>query len=173
MQHAYRVPPNRAQKGSRAAEWINPKKGEILIGDRDTAYKYIKKLEKQLRYERNMPGHQKSEILIARSMLYEALGDQKMMEAAEDAFAVSKTSVTAHMMAVAHHHFGRLHEACNFYELAYRFPHEAGFNVDLAYTQALLFQGKWSEAHQMTLGLKKRMVYACLLYTSPSPRDCS
>lgn len=162
MQLAYRIPP-RAQKGTRAAEWINPRKGEILIGDRDTAYKYIKKLEKQLRYERSMPGAQKTEILIARSMLYEALGDQKMMQAAEDAFAVSKNSITAHMMAVAHHHFGRLQEACTYYTLAYRFPHEAGFNVDLAYTQALLFQGMWPEAHQMTLGLKKRMVYAAYL----------
>jgi Glycosyltransferase family 9 (heptosyltransferase) len=162
LQHAYRVPPNRAAKGSRAAEWINPRAGEILIGDRDTAYKYVKKLEKRLRFE-HLSGHQKSEILIARAMLYEALGDQKMMAAAEDAFKVTNTSITSHMLAVAHHHFGRLAEACKYYTLAYRFPHEAGFNVDLAYTQALLFQGMWSEAHQMTLGLKKRMVYAAYL----------
>src|SRR6266550_4136096 len=167
MQTAY----NRAQVGTRAAEWINPKQGELLIPDRATGYRLIEKLEKQLerhskKYKHGqgfLPIHKRVEILIARSMVYEALGDPKMMQAAEEAFELTKTSTTAHMMAVAHHHFGRLQEACNYYTLAYRFPHEAGFNVDLAYTQALLFQGKWSEAHRMTLGLKKRMVYAAYL----------
>ena len=177
MQVAY----DRARVGTRAAEWINPKKDELLIPDRKTAYALIEKFDRQLRGETDaipdgtvhrrvhrsgsnrLARHKQAEILIARSMIYEALGDQKMMQAAEEAFNITKTSTTAHMMAVAHHHFGRLQEACNFYTLAYRFPHEEGFNVDLAYTQALLFQGKWSEAHRMTLGLKKRMVYAAYL----------
>jgi hypothetical protein len=158
MQVAY----NRAQVGTRAAEWINPKKGELLIPDRVSAYRLISQLESQLK-TCQLPRHKRAEILIARSMVYEAIGDQKMMEAAEEAFTFTKTSTTAHMMAVAHHHFGRIQEACNYYTLAFRFPHEQGFNVDLAYTQALLFQGKWSEAHRMTLGLKKRMVYAAYL----------
>jgi hypothetical protein len=157
MQFAY----ERARVGTRAAQWINPKKDELLIPDRKTAYALIEKFDVQL--QAKLPRHKRAEILIAKSMIYEALGDQKMMQAAEEAFKVTKTSTTAHMMAVAHHHFGRLQEACNFYTLAYRFPHEEGFNVDLAYTQALLFQGRWSEAHRMTLGLKKRMVYAAYL----------
>jgi len=157
MQYAF----NRAQVGTRAAEWINPKKGELLIPDRNTAYKHIASFERDLK--KTMPRHKRAELLIARAMVLEAIGDQAMMPAAEEAFAFTKTSTTAHMMAVAHHHFGRIREACSYYELAYRFPHETGFNVDLAYTQALLFQGKWSEAHRMTLGLKKRMVYAAYL----------
>jgi len=44
MQVAY----NRAQVGTRAAEWINPKKGELLIPDRVSAYKLISQLESQL-----------------------------------------------------------------------------------------------------------------------------
>jgi len=159
MQVAY----NRAQVGTRAAEWINPKQGEILIPDRDTAYKHIASFDRQLQNSKNLPKHKRAELLIAKAMVYEAIGDQKMLPAAEEAFAATKTSTTAHLMAVAHHHFGRIQEACNFYALAFRFPHEDGFNVDLAYTQALLFQGKWSEAHRMTLGLKKRMVYAAYL----------
>jgi hypothetical protein len=158
MQVAY----NRAQVGTRAAEWINPKQGEILIPDREAAYKHIASFERQL-LVKNLPRHKRAELLIAKSMVYEAIGDQKMMSAAEEAFALTKTSTTAHMLAVALHHFGRIREACSYYELAFRFPHEQGFNVDLAYTQALLFQGKWSEAHRMTLGLKKRMVYAAYL----------
>lgn len=159
MQFAY----NRAQVGTRAAEWINPKQGELLIPTREAAYKHIVSFERQLQNCKNLPKHKKAELLIARAMVYEAIGDKKMMRAAEDAFKLTKTSTTAHMMAVAHHHFGRLAEACKYYELAFRLPHEEGFNVDLAYTQALLFQGKWSEAHRMTLGLKKRMVYAAYL----------
>lgn len=157
MQVAY----NRAQVGTRAAEWINPKKDELLIPDREIAYKHILSFEKALR--KGMPRHKRAELLIARAMVLEAVGDQKMLPAAQEAFELTKTSTTAHLLAVAHHHFGRIAEACKFYELAFRFPHEQGFNVDLAYTQALLFQGKWSEAHQMTLGLKKRMVYAAYL----------
>lgn len=157
MQTVYK----RAQVGTRAAEWINPKQGEILIPTREAAYKHIASFERQ--FQGQMPRHKRAELLIARAMVYEAIGDQKMMPAAEDAFKVTKTSTTAHLMAVAHHHFGRIQEACSYYELAFRFPHEEGFNVDLAYTQALLFQGKWSEAHRMTLGLKKRMVYAAYL----------
>jgi len=157
VQFAY----DRARVGTRAAQWINPKKDELLIPNRKTAYALIEKFDRQL--QAKLPKHKQAEILIAKSMIYEALGDQKMMQAAEEAFKITKTSTTAHMMAVAHHHFGRLQEACTYYTLAYRFPHEEGFNVDLAYTQALLFQGKWSEAHRMTLGLKKRMVYAAYL----------
>ena len=157
MQFAY----DRAKVGSRAAKWINPRKDELLIPDRPTAYKLISKFDLQLKD--SMPRHKRAEILIARAMIFEALGDPLMMGAAEEAFKTTKTSTTAHLMAVAHHHFGRLQEACTYYTLAYRFPHEEGFNVDLAYTQALLFQGKWSEAHRMTLRLKKRMVYAAYL----------
>src|SRR6266403_1006290 len=177
MQVAY----DRARVGTRAAEWINPKQGELLIPDRETAYKLISSFEGQLKgrlpWHKNtrgsIPAHKRAELLIARAMVYEAVGDPKMMQATEEAFKFTKTSTTSHMMAVAHHHFGRLQQACTYYELAYRFPHEEGFNVDLAYTQALLFQGKWSEAHRMTLGLKKRMVYAAYLpewkKTVPTP----
>ena len=161
MQLAYRIPPNRAQAGTRAAKWINPEKNELLIPTREAAYAQITALEKQLKGP--LTKHRRAEVLIARAMIFEALGTPKMLEAAQDAWKATKTAITAHLMAVAYHHLGDLKTACSYYEQAYRYPHEAGFNIDLAYTQALLFQGKWAEAHKMTLGLKKRMVYAAYL----------
>jgi len=157
MQLAY----NRAQVGTRAAKWINPKQGELLIPDRASAFKQIDALERQLKGQ--MPRHKRAELLIARAMILEAVGSKKMLEAASDAWDFSKTAITAHLMAVGHHHFGQMDEACKYYTLAYKYPHEEGFNIDLAYTQALLFQGNWTAAHKMTLGLKKRMVYAAYL----------
>jgi tetratricopeptide (TPR) repeat protein len=160
IQTAYHIQ-NRARVGTRTAQWINPKQGELLISSREQAYQLIEQLEDRLK--ESLPRHKKAEILVARSMIYEATGDQKMMDAARDAWRYTKTSTTAHMMAVAYHHFGDLENAVRFYEQAYRYPHEAGFNVDLAYTQALLFKGDWTEAHKQTLKLKKRMVYAAYL----------
>ena len=148
--------------GTRAAKWINPKQGEFLIPDRESAYAQIAALEKQLR-DRSLPKHKRAELLIARAMIFEALGTPEMLEAAQDAWKATKTAITAHLMAVAYHHLGELKTACSYYEQAYRYPHETGFNIDLAYTQALLFQGKWTEAHKQTLALKKRMVYAAYL----------
>lgn len=165
MQLAYRIPLNRAQAGTRAAKWINPEKNELLIPDRETAFAQIRALEKQLKGvgKTSMPRFKRAEVLIARAMIFEALGTPLMLEAAQDAWRATKTAITAHLMAVAYHHLGNLKTACSYYEQAYRYPHEPGFNIDLAYTQALLFQGKWAEAHKMTLGLKKRMVYAAYL----------
>jgi hypothetical protein len=159
IQTAYNL--KRAQDGTRAAQWINPKQGELLIRTREQAYAQISAFERQL--EEKLPKHKQAELLIARAMVYEATGDPKMVEVALDAWNCTKTSTTAHMMAVGYHHIGDIKRACEYYEKAYRYPHEAGFNVDLAYTQALLFQGKWSEAHKQTLKLKKRMVYAAYL----------
>lgn len=161
MQLAYRIPPNRAQAGTRAAKWINPEKNELLIPTREAAYEKIRAIEKNLKAQ--MPRHKRAELLIARAMIFEALGTPDMVGAAEDAWKMTKTAITAHLMAVGYHHLGDMKQACAYYEQAYRFPHEAGFNIDLAYTQALLFQGKWSEAHKETLKLKKRMVYAAYL----------
>jgi len=157
MQFAY----DRAKVGSRAAKWINPKKDELLIPDRETAFKAIASFDRQLKGL--MPKHKRAEILIARAMVWEALGQPEMVQAASDAWNCTKTATTAHLMAVGYHHTGNIKEACKFYERAYQYPHEAGFNIDLAYTQALLFQGKWTEAHEQTLKLKKRMVYAAYL----------
>jgi Glycosyltransferase family 9 (heptosyltransferase) len=161
VQLAYRIPPNRAQKGSRAAKWINPEKNELLIPDQESAHAQISALEKQLKGP--LPKHRRAEVLIARAMIFEALGTPAMVEAAQDAWKATKTAITAHLMAVGYHHLGDIKTACSYYELAFRYPHEPGFNIDLAYTQALLFQGKWTEAHKQTLKLKKRMVYAAYL----------
>jgi Glycosyltransferase family 9 (heptosyltransferase) len=163
MQLAYRIPPNRAQKGSRAAKWINPEQNELLIPDRESAYAHIRDFEKQLKYTKNLPRHKRAELLVARAMIFEALGTQEMVKAAQDAWDFSKTAITAHLMAVGYHHFGDIKTACSYYERAFEYPHELGFNIDLAYAQALLFQGKWTEAHKQTLKLKKRMVYAAYL----------
>lgn len=157
MQFAY----DRAKVGTRAAKWINPKKDELLIPDRESAFKWIASFDRQLKGQ--MPKHKRAEILIARAMVWEALGAPEMVEAASEAWNCTKTAVTAHLMAVGYHHVGNIPEACKYYERAYQYPHEAGFNIDLAYTQALLFQGRWTEAHEQTLKLKKRMVYAAYL----------
>lgn len=159
MQLAYM--PKIAKDGTRAAVWKNPREGEILIHDRETARRYLNSIEKALRNQ--MPKHKRAEWLIARAMLYEAIGDRQMMGAASDAWKFSKTATTCHLMAVAHHHFGNLKEAVKFYKLAYQYPHEAGLNIDLAYAQAAWFEGNWPESHRVTLGLKKRMVYSAYL----------
>src|SRR6266436_6782762 len=112
MQLAYH--PKLAKDGTRAAVWKNPREGEILIHNRETARKYLDSIEKRLLSQ--MPKHQRAEWLIARAMLYEAIGDRKMMDAALDAFTFTKTATTCHLMAVAHHHFGNLREAVNFYK---------------------------------------------------------
>jgi len=161
MQLAYRIPPNRAQAGTRAAKWINPDKNEILIPNAEAAHSQIKALEKAL-----TPGiskNRRAELLIARAMIFEALGTPDMLKAAVEAWDCTKTAITAHLMAVAYHHLGDIPKACDFYYKAHAYPHEAGFSIDLAYTQALLFQGRWTEAHKETLKLKKRMVYAAYL----------
>jgi Glycosyltransferase family 9 (heptosyltransferase) len=159
MQLAYH--PKLAKDGTRAAVWKNPREGEILIRDRETARKYLDAIEKQLRSQ--MSKHKRAEWLIARAMLYEAIGDRKMMGAASDAYNFTKTATTCHLMAVAHHHFGNLRDAVKFYKLAYKYPHEAGLNIDLAYAQAAWFENNWAESHRVTLGLKKRMVYSAYL----------
>jgi len=160
LQLAYRIP-NRAQAGTRAAKWINPDKNEILIPNAEAAHAQIRALEKALK-----PGiskNRRAELLIARAMIFEALGTPDMLKAAQDAWDCTKTAITAHLMAVAHHHLGDIPKACDFYYKAHAYPHEAGFSIDLAYTQALLFEGRWTEAHKETLKLKKRMVYAAYL----------
>ena len=165
MQLAYRIPPNRAQAGTRAAKWINPDKNEILIPNAEAARAQIKALEKALE-KALKPGiskNRRAELLIARAMIFEALGTPDMLKAAQDAWDCTKTAITAHLMAVAYHHLGDIPKACDFYYKAHAYPHEAGFSIDLAYTQALLFEGRWTEAHKETLKLKKRMVYAAYL----------
>ena len=160
MQLAYRIP-NRAQAGTRAAKWINPDKNEILIPNAEAARAQIRALEKALK-----PGiskNRRAELLIARAMIFEALGTPDMLKAAQEAWDCTKTAITAHLMAVAYHHLGDIPKACDFYYKAHAYPHEAGFSIDLAYTQALLFEGRWTEAHKETLKLKKRMVYAAYL----------
>src|SRR5207245_2232313 len=102
--------------GSRAAKWINPKKDELLIPDRETAFKAIASFDRQLKAQ--MPKHKRAELLIARAMVWEALGQPEMVQAALDAWNCTKTAVTAHLMAVGYHHTGNIQEACKFYERA-------------------------------------------------------
>jgi len=146
---------------TRAAEWMTPPPDALIIPNREQALKHIAAFDKQLGVK--LPAHERAEILVAKAMIYEAIGAQKMLPAALEAWDATKTSTTAHLVAVAHHHFGNIKEAIKFYGRAYRYPHEPGFNVDIAYVQALMFAGRWQEAHQLTLTLKKRMVYAAYL----------
>jgi len=107
MQFAYNA--TRAKQGTRAAAWINPKQGELLIATREEALKQIADFEKSL--ETQMPRHKRAELLIARAMIYEAIGAPKMLGAAQDAYKFTKTSTTCHLLAVAYHHLGNIKEA--------------------------------------------------------------
>ena len=97
-------------------------------------------------------------------MLYEALGDPKMLEAAHQAYKFSKNSQTAALVAVALHHFGRIKEAIAFYEQSWKYPHEPGYEIDVGASGAFLFNLEtWPKAWKIVRSLKKRMVYALYL----------
>ena len=146
MQHPYR------------ATKLQPQRGETLIHNTDEANTTLAGLEKALAGK--LPRHDRAVKLCARALLYEALGDRKMLETAQEAYAFSKTAQTAQILAVALHYFGRVEESIKMHEQAYRYPHEPGFEIDIDYALSLLYRGKWPEARKILLNMKKRMVYA-------------
>jgi hypothetical protein len=87
-----------------------------------------------------------------------------MLEAALDAHKFVKCANSKALVAVALHHHGRIKEALQWYEGAWRCPHEEGFEIDIGYSNALLFEkDKWHKAWPIVKQLKKRMVYALYL----------
>lgn len=142
----------------RATKLNTPGKDETLVRSRDQAFTIITDLDKKL--SGTLSGQNRATFLAGRATLYEALGDKKMLEAAQEAFKYSKTANTAALVAVALHHFGRIKEANVYYKLAYRYPHESGFEVDMGWANALLSQNLWLKSWPIIRQLKKRMVYA-------------
>lgn len=138
---------------------LMPQSDETLVGSPEQARAIIEDLEKKIKDKRRLR-HQRAVDLVARATLYIALGDPKMLEAAKDAYDFSKTSETCSLYGAALRHFGRTKESCPLYEQAYKLPHIAGFEVDLAWANTLIFLNRWPESHKIIKSLKKRMVYA-------------
>lgn len=147
----------------RATRRHAPGKDDTLVSSTEQAVKLIAKLDRTIANKKTTR-HAKAVYLCARAVLYEALGDRKMLDAAFEAYNFSKTAQSTALVAVALHHFGRVKESLKFYEQSYRYPHEAGWEIDIGYSGALLFQpDKWQEAWPIVKQLKKRMVYAAYL----------
>lgn len=150
----------------RATRKHQPKKSDTLVSSPEQARALISSLDKKLAGK--LKAQERATYLCAKAVLYEALGDRRMLEAANEAFAYSKTAQSAALVAVALHHFGRIKEAIQYYKQSYRFPHEAGFEVDIGIQGALLFEQtaeSWKQAWEITKGLKKRICYAAFLPT--------
>lgn len=147
----------------RATKRNTPAKDETLVSSKEQAEGLIAKLDKQIA-NKKLPKQHRAVYLCARAVLYEALGDPKMLEAAKEAHRFSKTAQSTALVAVALHHFGRIKESLKWYEQSWRYPHEPGFEIDIGYSGALLFQpDKWQQAWPIVKSLKKRMVYAAYL----------
>lgn len=151
------------QLAYRATRKLVPNKSDTLVRTREQAINLIADLDKKI-LNKKLPRHERATYLCARAVLYEAIGDRKMLDSALAAFEFSKTAQSAALVAVAYHHFGRMREAIDFYERSYKYPHEAGWEIDIGYSGALLFQpSRWQEAWPIVKSLKKRMVYALYL----------
>lgn len=137
----------------------------------EQAEKLIADLESRL--VRKVNSVQRYRWMAARAQLYSAIGSPKMLESAQELYKLNHNSQSCALMASALHHYGRIEEALPYYERSYKYPHEAGFSVDLSYAQSLLFQNRWPEAWAIIKRLKKRMVYAAYLPDwngGPAPR---
>lgn len=148
----------------RATKFNTPSPGETIVRTREEAFQLIAGLDKQLAGSLNK--QMRATYLAGRATLYEALGDERMLEAAKEAYSFSKTANTAALVAVALHHFGCVKEANLWYERAYKFPHEEGYEIDIGYEGALLSGGgakEWLKAWKIVKKLKKRMCYAAML----------
>jgi hypothetical protein len=154
------------QLAYRSTRRYQPDKKDTLVSSREQAFKLIEDLDRKLAAK--LSSQQKATYLCARAVLYEALGHKYMLEAAQAAFAYSKTSQSAALVAVALHHYGRIREAITWYKRTAAYPHEQGFEVDIGHQGALLFEQtaeSWLAAWHITLSLKKRITYAAHLPT--------
>lgn len=142
----------------RATNRLQPAKNETIVRTREQAYDILKTLDERLSHK--MPKHQRAEALIARAIMYAALGSHIMLDSAWDAYKFSKTSQTAMLLGAALHHHGATRKALKYYEEAYKLPHERGYEVDVAYVGTLLHQNRWDEAWKLQDTVKKRMVVA-------------
>lgn len=154
------------QLAYRSTRRYQPDKKDTLVSSREQAFALIASLDQKL--GKKLSAQERATYLCGRAVLYEALGDRKMLEAAEAAYSFSKTAQSAALVAVALHHYGRIKEAIKWYERSYKFPHEQGFEIDIGMQGALLFQQtseSWLKAWEITKKLKKRIVYAAHLPT--------
>lgn len=149
------------QQMYRATRRHQPSKSDTLVSSPEQARSIIANLDRKLAGK--LPSQERATYLCARTVLYEALGDKKMLESAQEAYKFTKTAQSAALVAVALHHFGRIKEANEWYERSYRQPHEAGWEVDIGYSNSLLSQGRYLEAWPIVKQLKKRMVYSAYL----------
>lgn len=148
----------------RATQRLVPSKDETIIRSPEEARQVIADLRKKISHKHRKPSaHEKAVWLCAIATLYEALGDPGMLEAAKEAYAFCKSSNTAALVAVALHHFGRIKESLEWYERSWKYTHEPGWEIDIGYSGALLFNGQWEKAWPLVKQLKKRMVYALYL----------
>lgn len=153
------------QMAYRATKKLVPDKKDTLVSSRSQAVSLIASLDKKIA-DKKRSRHERAVYLCGRAVLYEAIGDRKMLESALEAYNFSKTAQSAALVAVAYHHFGRIKEAIEWYERSFKYPHEAGWEIDIGYSGALLFQQtaeKWQQAWPIVKNLKKRMVYALYL----------
>jgi hypothetical protein len=148
------------QQPIRSTRWRQPERGETLIHSREQAQKVIHGLEKALAGKKKLTKPDKANTLSARAGLYAAIGDPKMLDAAQDAWAFNHSANTAALVAMSLHHHGRLTEANEFYKRSFDYPHEPGWEIDLSYAQSLMSQGLWQAAWPIVKTLKKRMCYA-------------
>lgn len=151
----------------RATRKHQPQKSDTLVSSREQAFALIESLDKKLA-TRKISRQERATYLCGRAVLYEALGDRKMLDAAKEAYAFSKTAQSAALVAVALHHYGRIRESLDWYDRAYAYPHEPGYEIDIGKEGALLFRGtaeSWLEAWKIVKQLKKRICYAAYLPT--------
>ena len=153
--------PKIMQMTYRASKFNTPSADETLVRTRDEGFALIVQIDKKL--ATGLSKQVRATLLMGRATLYEALGEPLMLEAAYEAYSFSKTANSAALVAVALHHFGRIKEANKYYKLAYSYPHEAGFEIDIGQEGALLSEYDkegWLKAWKIVKKLKKRMVYA-------------
>jgi len=153
LQHNYR-------NQGRGTRLLTPQLDETLIYNREQALQILDHVQKSLLSSRH-----RGKLLLARTAIYEALGDPKMLESALETAKEVKTAHAAALVAVAYHHHGRIKEALQWNEIAYKRPHDPGWEIDLNYLNTLLFRDDWPKAWKILLGLKKRMVHAAYLET--------
>jgi hypothetical protein len=156
MQHNFRSEKNRATR------LLTPGHDETLIYTAEQAREILTFIQEELP---KADRRRRAELLLANASIYQALGSPEMLEVALETAKEVKTAQAAALVAVAYHMNGRIRESVQWTDIAYRRPHEAGYEIDLNYANSLLFKSDWSKAWPVILKLKKRMVYAAYLKT--------
>lgn len=157
MQHSYRAEKNRATR------LLTPSADETLIRNEAEAHALLKQIDETL--ARKQSGQRRAELLLARASIFQALGLPEMLEETQKTAKEVRTAQAAALLAVAYHFHGRLYESVQYHQIAYKRPHEPGWEIDVNYENSLLMKGEWQKAWKIALGLKKRFVYSAYLKT--------